>query len=85
MSTYWKYVKTYGVPPRRQVVAIKLKDRRTNERISVTGKFVMKGTDTYWSVYVLDEGFVPLLLELAERYEVLAWAWLPIGNRRAEK
>ena len=82
MSAYWRYIKTYGVPPREQVVAIKLKDRRTNERISVTGKFVMKGTNAYWSIYVLDEGFIPLLLELAERYEVLAW--LPIGNRRAE-
>lgn len=82
MSAYWRYVKTYGVPPRGQVVAIKLKDIRTNERVEVTGKFNMNGADTYWSVYVLDEGFVPLTLELAERYKVLAW--LPIGNRRAE-
>lgn len=82
MSVLWRYVKTYGVPPRGQVVAIKLKDTRTNKRVEVTGKFNMNGTDTYWSVFVLDEGFVPLALELEERYKVLAW--LPIGNRRAE-
>jgi len=82
MSAYWRYVKTYGVSPNGQVVAIKLKDTRTNERVEVTGKFNINGTEAYWSVYVLDEGFIPLTLELVERYKVLAW--LPIGNRRTE-
>lgn len=82
MSAYWRYVKTYGVPPRGQVVAIKLKDTRTNKRVEVTGKFNMSEADAYWSVYVPFAGFAPLTHELGERYEVLAW--LPIGNRRAE-